>query len=650
MTTLFTAPEIRNKYGLDMVEAESIRMIFVGIARQMHESMIRSAFSMVVRDLGDCSANLHMITDDGIEMISTGEGAPLQPFTSQYVIPMVIEEWGQENLSDGDVLFLNDPYRGCIHQADAYMIRPIFWEGKILFYSSAAAHLIDVGGPHPGAFWPEARDVYGEGLRVPPMLCYSKDVPVRSFFNLFLDNTRAHMQNLGDIRSIYGCLVTGERLVHQSIRKYGLEKVLNGCRYSLDYGERCARSAIAELPDGEWTVEDYIDDDGLTAKPIKLVLTLRKRGDSIELDGSGTERQGEGYLKSGMGDLPRAIIGLKQFLDPDNPVSGGLFRAIDITVPPGSQFLPLPPSPCSNHMEPGNRVINMGLELLGKAVPEKAIGADCRTNMLPYFAGYDTRKGREGLAWGTFTLPGGGWGGYNGHDGLSGVATVMGNSFLSVWEYFEQECPLICWGNDLLIDSGGAGKFRGGLGNTITIEWYSPGTVVTVTGGRVRHFSPGAAGGGDSGACYGMYIKPDGTGHWEQYNGVIPPEYIADALFGKFDNRKRPDPNNGSVNNALSQMANFSEITEKPGIMHVALGGGAGWGNPLERDVEQVRKDVWNELVSIEGAESFYGVVIDPANLQVNKEATDKKRRELGKKRERGTWSIHVAHSPLWLK
>jgi N-methylhydantoinase B len=226
----------------------------------------------------------------------------------------------------------------------------------------------------------------------------------------------------------------------------------------------------------------------------------------------------------------------------------------------------------------------------------------------------------------------------------------MGNSFLSVWEYFEQECPLICWGNDFLIDSAGAGKFRGGLGNTITIEWYSPGTVVTVTGGRVTHFSPGVAGGGDSGACYGMYIKPDGTGRWEQRNGVIPPEYIDAALFGKFDNRKRPDPNNGSVNNALSQMANFSEIVEKPGIMHVAIGGGTGWGDPLERAVERVHKDVWNELVSIEGAESFYGVVIDPTTLQVNEEATNKKRRELRNKRKSGKWHVPIAHSPLWLK
>ncbi|MGE0066306.1 MAG: hydantoinase B/oxoprolinase family protein [Solirubrobacterales bacterium] len=638
------APTARARYGYDLIDLETLRYGVIEVSRDMMDALMRSGFSPIVRDIRDCTACVHMRTDAGWEMIASTEGCTQHAYTSQHIVNFAMSEWDESTLRPGDTIFVNDPWRGSIHCSDVNVIRPILIDGKPEFILHTTSHVADLGGATPGGFAQGVETAFEEQLKFPPTLLYAEDIPVRSTFNYLLENNRVPAMMLGDLRALAGSLAVGDRRLRDLIDRYDLDQVRAAATYGIDITEAAMRAGIRRLPDGDYRVEDIIDDDAIVQEPIPVVMTLKVRGDELEIDYSETSRQPRGSVGSAWVEAVRPIVGAKMLLDPTSPINSGTLRPIQAVMPPGSTVLVLPPSSCSDHVEIGGRCVNLMTSALGKADPDHAIAADTGHAGMLAVSGIDTRPGREGTPWASFALPGGGWGGNWKGDGLSCCIIAVGTGpRTSVWEHIEEEAPLRVWQHELMPDSAGAGKHRGGLGGVYTVEAISP-TVISIVGDRSRVGAPGVAGGGTGMPFYAWLADSfDGATGTDatDLRGWKP-------LFGMLDRDGIPDPNGGSFSPGTPYpSAKVPLMTLEPGqAVRLVIGGGGGWGDPLERELEAVLGDVEDGYVTAEFAKRYHGVVVVDDELDLA--ASEALRSQLRGDREAGTWSVPTACPPSW--
>lgn len=638
-----SAQEAYAAYGRELIELETLRYGLIEVARDMHQALMRGAFSPVVRDVMDCTACIHMRTDAGWEMVASWEGCMQHAFTSQHICNFVMSEWDESSLRQGDTILVNDPWRGAIHCSDINLLRPVLLDDRAAFVLHSTSHVVDLGGPIPGGFANGTQTCFEEQLKFPPTLLYAEDVPVRPIFNFILENVRVPAALLGDIRALYGCLVIGENRLRGLITEYGVEAVVAGGHYGMDMTEGSMRRGIAAVPDGDYHVMDALDDDSIEAEPVHLEATVRVRGDSIEVDYSGTGRQPLGNVGTAWIESTRCIEGIKFMVDPSSPVNSGTLRPVEALLPPGSAVCVLPPSSCSNHVDMGGRVVNMMTRAMSEALSDRAIGCDSGTAAMLTIGGVDMRPGNEGTPWATFSLPGGGWGGTWKTDGLTFCLLSVGNCRTSVQEHVERESPLAVWQHEIMPDSAGAGLHRGGFGGIYTIEALSE-TVLSVTGDRARIGAPGVQGGGRGMPFYGWLI-PD----FDPVNNLNSLNLTGcEPLFGVFDEDGRPAPDTGRFGlGTRHQSAKIPQVVLKPGqALRVIVGGGGGWGDPLDRPVDQVVVDILDGLHSSEFAERAYGVVM--VDGHADQGATERLRAELTAARDSGTWRVPTACPIEW--
>jgi N-methylhydantoinase B len=640
----FSTADAVARYGFDVVDLETLRYGLIEVARDMHETLMRGGFSPIVRDVRDCTAAVHMRTNAGWEMVASWEGCVQHAFTSQHIANFTMAEWDESTVRDGDVIMVNDPWRGSIHCSDINVFRPVVVDGRVEFLLHTTSHVADLGGPIPGGFANGTQTSFEEQLKFPPTLLYAEGVPVRPAFNYLLENNRVPHLMLGDVRALSGSLQVGARRLHDVVARYGLDKVKAGGSYGMDITEAAMRAGIARVPDGDYRVSDFLDDDSITPEPIEIVMTVKVRGDSMEIDYSGTSRQPAGNVGTAWIEATRAIIGAKFILDPSSPVNGGTFRPVEAIMPPGSAVCVLPPSSCSNHVDMGCRIVNLMTQAMAEAVSDQAIGCDSGTAGMINVGGVDTRAGREGAPWATFSLPGGGWGGTWAGDGLSLCIVSMGNCRSSVQEHVERENPLVVWSHELMPDSAGAGENRGGAGGVYTIGAVSP-TVVTITGDRTRSGAPGVQGGGKGMPFYAWVLHDI-----DASTGLDPLDQTgAEPLFGVFGEGGCPDPDGGEYGRgATYQSGKIAQLVLQPGQgLRLLIGGGGGWGDPLARDPAKVLDDVLDGVYSAEFVESAFGVVLRDG-ATVDDAATIARRAELARRREAGDWAVPTACPPRW--
>lgn len=637
------AADAISRYGFDLVDLETMRYGLIEIARDMHETLMRAGFSPIVRDIRDCTAALHMRTDDGWQEVSSWEGCVMHAFTSQHIANFTMEDWDETALRDGDVIMVNDPWRGAIHCSDINVLRPVLIDGRAEFILHTTSHVADLGGPIPGGFANGTQTSFEEQLKFPPTLLYAEGVPVRPAFNYLLENNRVPHLVLGDVRALSGSLQVGARRLKEFVGRYGLDRVKAGGHYGMDVTEAAMRAAIAQVPDGDYKVSDFLDDDSITPEPIEIVMNVKIRGDSMEIDYSGTSRQPAGNVGTAWIEATRPIIGAKFILDPHSPVNSGTLRPVEAILPPGSTVCVLPPSSCSNHADIGGRIVNLMTQAMAKAVTDRAIACDSGTAGLVNVGGIDTRPGREGVPWASFALPGGGWGGTWTSDGLSMCLISMGNCRSSVQEHVERETPLVVWEHGLMPDSAGAGEFRGGAGSVYTIGALAP-TVITVAGDRVRVGAPGVQGGGRGMPFYAWRLHDlDSTTGLDSLDLTN-----AEPLFGMYDPDGHPDPDHGVFGlNTTYQIAKIAQIVLQPGQgIRLVVGGGGGWGDPLARDPAKVLTDVEDGVYSASFAAQAYGVEIRDG--VIDETATRERRAELARAREDGDWTVPTACPANW--
>ncbi|HZZ51360.1 MAG TPA: hydantoinase B/oxoprolinase family protein [Pseudonocardia sp.] len=646
---LMTAASVKSEYDLDLITAETIRAGLIEVTRHMRNNLVRSAFSNAIRDILDFGVAIHHVEDNESDMAAITEGCCHFAFTHQHMTNIVMDEWGYDNLGPGDTLFCNDPWRGSIHFPDVNLFRPVFWKGEPVFVLTDATHITDIGGPVAGGFNSRAVTHFEEGLRVPPILITSGGKPVRSTINLLLENTRTPFENLGDIRALFGTLKVGEERLLALLDRYGWEDVKAGVRYTLDLAERRMRRAIESIPDGTWEGEEFLDDDSVLDEPVRIAATVRKQGDSIEIDYSGSDRQPLGALMTCWEETNRCLVGPKMMLDPRHPMNAGAMRPFHVLAPPGSVVMGLPPASQSMHCEVATHAANLMIGIFGRMGAARRIAPESTNTHLHIFAGVDTRSGREGKPWGTVLAVGGSWGGTNTNDGISFNTTAIFNITDNNIELLERDNPLMVRGRNLLVDAAAAGKNRSGFANGLIVEVTSDNTSASLLLESGRNGPAGLDGGGAGMTTFLYKVKPEAHNRIRQHNGLIPLSDL-EPLAGKVTIDGAPDSESGEwcLNTPHRTLKLTGHQLHKGDVLYLISSTGGAFGSPLDRDPELLARDVWNERISIEFAERAYGVVIGRDDLKVDYAATEKLRAKLRAQESDGTWHPPVAGYQPW--
>ena len=563
---------------VDPVTLGLIRNALSSVADEMANTVIRTAYSTVVRDCMDFSTAL---CDKDGQTIAQGVTIPFQLGSIPYALAATIRKF-EGDICPGDVFIMNDPFEGGIHLPDIFVFQPIFVDGELLAWSAAVSHHLDIGGRVPGSAACDNTEIFQEGIRIPPLKLYQRGVPSDAIFSILESNIRVPLQTLGDLRSNLAALRIGEKGVAALAQRYGAGLLSRYFAELIDYTERLVRAEIRSWPDGEYTFTDYLDDDGVDAGEIPIKVAMRVAGDSLEVDFTGSSPQVKGAINSPISfTISCCGYAVRSSMQADIPDTYGLFRPIEVIAPEGSIVNPVMPAASSMRGVVGFRLSDALFGALARILPDRIPAAGEGGNSLVIIGGYDNERKPFIM----FDLVAGTWGARpskDGNDGLTNPGSILANIPA---ELMELDYPVRLEQYSLVTDSGGAGKYRGGL--AVCRDWRYVGdrpATLSIRSDRREHPPYGLYGGG-KGAPSSNVVNP-GTGQERILRTMVTDEL-------------RP----GEV------------------IRHVQPGGG-GWGDPLERKPDAVERDVRNGKVSAAKAAELHGVVIYQESGRVDEKAT----------------------------
>ncbi len=474
----------------DPIDLELFKNIFISISEEMAAVLGRTALSPNIKERKDFSCSL--FNKKG-ETLAQGSHIPVHlgamPLSVQAALKAV-------SFEKGDLVILNDPYRGGTHLPDITCITPVFLEGKLGFFVANRAHHSDVGGMTPGSM-PLATELFQEGLIIPPLKLISRGKINEDVLNLVLSNVRTPDERRGDIMAQMAANDIGRVRLLEAIEKFGGKKVVQYAGFIQDYTEKFLRETLLGIPSGDYTYEDYLDDDGIHPKPIKLAVRLTIRRDEAIIDFSSSSRQVVGGVNANFAITCSAVLYVfRSLVEEDIPFNTGLLRPLRIIAPSGSIVNATFPAACAGgNVETSQRIVDVCLGALSGAVPDKIPAASQGTMNNVAFGGYDPEKKRSFAYYETI---GGGMGAGLTSPGLSGIHTHMTNSLNTPIEALENYLPLKIRRYALRRNSGGRGTNRGGDGMVREYEFYVP-IALTLISER-RTFPPWGRQGGHAGA------------------------------------------------------------------------------------------------------------------------------------------------------
>ncbi|MBC3191734.1 hydantoinase B/oxoprolinase family protein [Pseudonocardia sp. C8] len=621
--------DFRSAYDCDRFTASVVVNRLKYAVEHMSTAFLREAFSPIIRDWYDFACTISGPPEQDHRMAVVSNSLTVFLGTMADACRIAVEEFGADNLSPGDVLICNDPYRGGRHVNDVLFVRPVFVDGRIVSFVNMCAHQLDMGGTVPGGFSATKRSVYENGLVIPPMLLWSGDEPVRSTFSLVFDNSRFGGLLLPDFMSTLHQLQLGERLVRENIERYGLQAYLGALDYSCDTSAELMREAIARVPDGDYRGHATIDADGLDdTLDYTVRVTLRKRGHEIEADLSGTSAQARTCINSGVTDAKTALgVALTMLLDPEIPFTSGTWRHVDLVAPPGTVVTAMPPEGAPMMFwETSGALIAAIFRALNPVLGENAVGGDYGSTNTHNASGVRA----DGTPWTSATQCGGEhgpWGATKEGDGDSYTVLFNLNNLDPATETIEHDSPVVVLRKEHATDTGGAGAHRGGAANLKDTLWLTDAEQY-LSPFRTKDPSGVGANGGAAGPNGAMWIFPPRDGELpDALVGTADDVYTASTpVAGVLDPRtKALDAENGVYHYFASEKC---WRTTAGSVLRCLTNGGGGWGDPFERDVQKVLADVRDEYVSVEGAARDYGVVVlgdphrDPEGLRFDEEAT----------------------------
>ena len=570
-------------HGVDPVTREIVKNALAAAADEMAIALYRTAYSTIVRDCLDYSTSL---CDREGQMIAQGVTIPLHLGSVPFAMETLFARYG-DDMEPGDVFILNDPFEGGMHIPDIFIVKPIYWEGARIAFSVSTAHHLDLGGRLPGSSACDNTEIYQDGLRIPWLKLHRRGEPDEALLAMIRVNVRVPEMTLGDLRAQVAACHTGERAVHELVRRYGPD-TFRACTADLiDYTERLVRAEIARWPDGTHTFTDYMDSDGVGGPPVKLHVALTVEGDSLTADFTGSAPQVPGAINNTYSfTFSVAALSVRAALRLDLPNTAGIFRPLTVIAPEGTVLNVVMPGASSMRGITGFRLADLMFGVLAKFVPHRIQAAGEGGNSLVVLGGL--RPDRSPYVY--YELMTGTWGGRpdrDANDGLCNPANVASNIPV---EEAESNYPLRIERYGLVRDSGGPGKFRGGL--AVEREWrlLDGRAHLAIRSDRRDHLPYGLSGG-----------RP-GTGSIN----VLSRE-------------------SGEEETLITMVSTSMDAGER--LYHRQAGGG-GWGDPLERDPELVAQDVRNDKVSLASARDDYGVVLDPDTFAVDHDATAHARRK----------------------
>ena len=562
---------------LDPITVQVIHNYLLSAAREMERNLMRTAYSTVIYEVRDFGLGIY---DRQCRMLSEAPGLAVFTRGNDYGLQKTVDFVGEESLEPGDLILTSYPYWSSAHPLDVLAVSPIFACGELVGYTAIKQHWLDMGQKDAGYIL-DSTDVFQEGLLLPGMKLYKAGVLDREIYNLLRFNSRMPDRIIGDLNAQVSASRTGERRVISLVERYGLDTFFHSAEAILDHGERLSRARLAELPKGTWEAEDWADDDGIDRETmLKLKVKVTITDDEFIVDWSGSQPATRGPMNLPIGcTLGVTALAFKGITSPDTPANSGNYRPLKVIAPPGEIMHAIPPSP----------TFTIWASLLAPEVILKAL-AQGMPDRIPACSGGDVfsvvgvgTHPETGEMW----LQGGneavGFGAFAGSDGEDAIMHLSEPGCRNTpIEVVETKAPWIIESYHMRQDSGGPGKYRGGVGVRRTYRYLSPATTLTLVK-KTKSAPWGMAGGHDADA-----------GHVIVWPGTEREERTA----------------------AIHYQMNAEDILQNNS------GGGGGWGNPLERDPQRVLDDVINEFVSLKSAREDYGVVIDTDNWAVDEAAT----------------------------
>ena len=496
---------------MDMVNLSIIDRTLVSVTREMGITMMKTSYSTLFNEGLDFTCALADV--DG-EMIAVADYIPAQIGGMPLVIKTMIRELRlSEEIEPGDVIVHNDPYRGGLHTPEHTFLQPIFVDDELIGFSVVIGHVSEVGGMVPGGFPGEATEIFHEGLRVPPVKIRRRGVDVGDVWKLLLANVRTPRYNYGDYRAMIAATDVGERRVNDLVHKYGKDFFLETVRDLLDYSERRMRAELSALPDGKYSFTDYMEDDGVEEKIFTFVADAYLQGDELILDWSHSSPQAKGPINATLGVAWSAVFNAVLHLtDPSIPRNSGCFRPIKVIAPGGTVVNVDYPGPSvGGNSETAPRMAYTVIGALAQAAPKRAAATDGGTNTCFVFGGRDPRSGEY---FSTLDFMVAGWGGRSFADGNDAQCVINGNCRFTPTEVFETRYPWRVEEMRLAGDSGGAGKFRGGLGVSKTLLCLE-GAEITFSQVSDRYkIAPWGLFGGKEGGNGSFFFLRQGSEEW----------------------------------------------------------------------------------------------------------------------------------------
>ncbi len=532
------------------------------IAREMSADMLRSAYSTVIREAADAST---FLADSKGRVLAQSQNIPLHMNSVSSALTGALGKVDTTDLSEDDIIILNDPYNGGQHQSDVYMFSPIIHEGKLVAFSGSVGHHADLG--HSAGFNLNARDIFEERFRFTPMrFSVSRDWNGGVLEQVLRANLRIPKDTIGDFNAQIVANETGRRRVHELVERYGYETFMDVCERLLAYAEKAMREAIKAIPDGDYYGYCIADDDGVNDDPITINVKVAVSGSDMVVDFDGTSDQVETAINCPFASTVSATYSALKMILTDSivPINDGAYRPITVVAPKGSILNPKEFAPVEGRNVIIMRVFQSILKAFEDVLPDRvpAQGYDQRTEINLQRSGDSFEAFSDQL--------GGGYGAGQTNDGADLIDDPLGNcknSPVESLELVQKYFRILRY--ELRADSGGAGKTRGGLGAIREYEILEDNVHMTVYSDRFKYPAKGARGGNDGAPAYLKIHRKDGTIENMRAKGH--------ALLNSGDR------------------------------IEMGIGGGAGYGDPSERPVKKIEEDIARYKITLEKAREIYG-------------------------------------------
>ena len=537
----------------------------VATARDMKIMTMRTAYTQLWKEQGDLSCCV--MDGDGEIIAQDPNGFPIHVTTMPLQLQGAVAAIGRDNLRPGDVLATNDPFIGGTHLPDVLIARPVFHGGEIYAYACNRGHWADIGGMGPGSYSPATSDIHQEGVFIPPVKLFEAGRPNSGVLEMIMSNVRNRSVGLGDLRAQYASCETAERRLEALGARYGFATLTAAMREIVARAERMTRAQIAGFPDGDYHARDCLDGDGRSPDRTWVDVRIRIRGSDIAADLAGSSDQSSGGMNCSHSAAASAVqYAIKSITDPENPPNAGSYRPIAVTTRPGSLVDAQRPASMVGFGDVCYRVLDTTMAALAGAVGERAIASGSGSTGTVVVAG--RRNGGDRFA--SLELSSGAYGARAGRDGINAIRYGPGNAGHVPIEADEIENPLFFEAYEIVPDTGGAGRFRGGNGFVRAFRVEADRAQLCLCADRHETSPPGLFGG-----------RPGATAR-----------YVLDPGSG----RERTLPSKTPY------------IDLEPGtLVHLQSAGGGGCGDPRERDPGLIADDLRNGYVTEAGAEASYG-------------------------------------------